>query len=544
MDKSWMTLIRDRLSLRYRAGVDAFIEFAKVNAGGRRTIQCPCNKCMNLDWCEFGIVQDHLVRYGIMVSYKIWLHHGELPDNQHGDSGDDRDESDDDNKDEYPELMEDHYRGTYMEDDDVEMDHNVRNFEKLLEASQREMYPGCKNFTLLAFVVKMLHVKVENRWSNKSFDMILQIFRDLLPEGHLVPGSIYETKKLLRDLGMGYEHIDACQHDCVLILMPYNLPPWLCMKESFFMMSLLIPGPHAPGNDIDVFLRPLVDELKELWDNGSTIGYLACPPCKDDPLSHRLRSKIGYFGHRVYLPRNHTMRRSKDFNGRTEHHMKSLELPVEKVLEQLDQLPNVNFGKHPLKRKRPYESIALNWRKKSIFFKLPYWKELKVRHNLDPMHIEKNICEAIIGTILGIDGKNKDTNKARLDLEDMDIRSKLHLEKQPDGSIRKPIAAYTLSPEEREGFCAFLASIKYPDGYAANLSRCVSTRGGKLTGLKSHDYHVLLQRLLPIGMHGYVNKEIGTTLFELGSFFQDLCSKTLRHSDLEKLRGTHCPHTL
>ncbi|XP_020243472.1 uncharacterized protein LOC109821720 [Asparagus officinalis] len=387
MDKSWMTLIRDILSLRYQAGVDAFIEFAKVNAGGRSMIRCPCNKCMNLDWREFGSVQDHLVRYGIMVSYKIWLHHGELPDNQHGDSGDDRDENDDDNKDEYPELMEDHYRETYMEDDDVEMDHDVRNFKKLLEASQREMYPGCKNFTLLAFVVKMLHVKVKNRWSNKSFDMILQIFMDLLPEGHLVPGSIYETKKLLRDLGMGYEHIDACQHDCVLfwkenshlikcpvcgessykfiggngmkiprkvlhyfpltprlrrlymsrktatemrwyrdkrvddgivrhpadteewkefdlihpefakeirnvrlglasdgfnpfgnmsnaysmwpvILMPYNLPPWLCMKESFFMMSLLILGPHAPGNDIDVFLRPLVDELKELWDNG------------------------------------------------------------------------------------------------------------------------------------------------------------------------------------------------------------------------------------------------------------------------------------
>ena len=34
------------------------------------------------------------------------------------------------------------------------------------------------------------------------------------------------------------------------------------------MMSLLIPGPTAPGNDIDVYLQPLIEELKELWEKG------------------------------------------------------------------------------------------------------------------------------------------------------------------------------------------------------------------------------------------------------------------------------------
>ena len=34
------------------------------------------------------------------------------------------------------------------------------------------------------------------------------------------------------------------------------------------MLSLLIPGPKAPGNDIDVYLDPLIDELQELWDVG------------------------------------------------------------------------------------------------------------------------------------------------------------------------------------------------------------------------------------------------------------------------------------
>ena len=45
----------------------------------------------------------------------------------------------------------------------------------------------------------------------------------------------------------------------------YNLPPWLCMKRKFIMMPVLIPGPKQPGNDIDVYLRPLVEELLLLW---------------------------------------------------------------------------------------------------------------------------------------------------------------------------------------------------------------------------------------------------------------------------------------
>jgi hypothetical protein len=45
----------------------------------------------------------------------------------------------------------------------------------------------------------------------------------------------------------------------------FNLPGWMCMKRKFTMMSVLIQGPKQPGNDIDVYLRPLVDELLLLW---------------------------------------------------------------------------------------------------------------------------------------------------------------------------------------------------------------------------------------------------------------------------------------
>nr|GEX65944.1 hypothetical protein [Tanacetum cinerariifolium] len=50
-----------------------------------------------------------------------------------------------------------------------------------------------------------------------------------------------------------------------VILTTYNLPPWLCMKESSFMLTLLIPGLKSSGKDVDVYLRPLIDDLKDLW---------------------------------------------------------------------------------------------------------------------------------------------------------------------------------------------------------------------------------------------------------------------------------------
>nr|GEU61222.1 hypothetical protein [Tanacetum cinerariifolium] len=104
-----------------------------------------------------------------------------------------------------------------------------------------------------------------------------------------------------------------------VILTTYNLPPWLCMKDSSFMLTLLIYGLKFPGKDIDVYLRPLIDDLKVLWalkgvetidiatgqkfnmramvlwtindflalsslSGWSGQGYLACPTCNKDTL--------------------------------------------------------------------------------------------------------------------------------------------------------------------------------------------------------------------------------------------------------------------
>jgi len=45
--------------------------------------------------------------------------------------------------------------------------------------------------------------------------------------------------------------------------------------------------------------------------------------------------------------------------------------------------------------------------KRSIFFYLPYWCKLDVRHCIDVMNVEKNVCDSLIGTLINIKGKKK-----------------------------------------------------------------------------------------------------------------------------------------
>ena len=91
-----------------------------------------------------------------------------------------------------------------------------------------------------------------------------------------------------------------------------------------------------------------------------------------------------------------------------------------------------------------FYGVQHNWHKKSIFWELPYWKDLLLRHNLDVMHIEKNFFENIMNTILNVPGKTKDNIKSRLDLPDICSRSELHI--KSNGQV--PVPIFRLSSEK------------------------------------------------------------------------------------------------
>ncbi|KAI5353955.1 hypothetical protein L3X38_006849 [Prunus dulcis] len=346
---------------------------------------------------------------------------------------------------------------------------------------------------------------------------------------------------------------------------PYNFPPWKCMKKEYMMMTVLIT--EDPGRSIDVYLRPLVDELKDLWTNGvrtydkstgrmftlraavmwtvndfpayamvsgwSTKGYMACPVCKEDVTSGWHAGKVCYLGHRRWLPWDHEWReKDKEFDGNTERRLRPREWSGDEILEQLNRLDFAPFGK-TVSRTRP--STHLNWTHKPMFFELPYWSKLKLRHNLDVMHVEKNVFDTLVGTILDIEGKTKDTIKARLDLERMGIRRGLWMNRDSD-KARRDLAFFSMKPNDKKEFLKFVSSVKFPDGYASNIARCVNVDGGKFTGLKSHDCHVFMQRLLPVGIRHLLPEDVVKPIMLLSRFFSQLTAKTLRRTDMFQLR--------
>ena len=101
---------------------------------------------------------------------------------------------------------------------------------------------------------------------------------------------------------------------------------------------------------------------------------------------------------------------------------------------------------------------------------MPYWEHNPLRHNLDVMHIEKNICDNLLGTLLNLEGKSKDNLKARKDLQLLKIRPELHPVQLANGKYEIPNAPYTLSYEEKTRLLIVLKRLKVPDGYASNIS--------------------------------------------------------------------------
>ena len=154
----------------------------------------------------------------------------------------------------------------------------------------------------------------------------------------------------------------------------------------------------------------------------------------------------------------------------------------------------IQVGKKKMKRRSKVKVMKEPkgcWKKKSIFFKLEYWEHLVLRHNLDVSHIENNICDSLLGTLLNIPGKTKDEIGTRLDLIEMGVRKEL-APKVGEKRTYLPPASFTLTKEEKRVMCQCLFDVKVPDGYSSNIRALVDMKELKLVGLKSHDCHTLI----------------------------------------------------
>lgn len=381
----------------------------------------------------------------------------------------------------------------------------------------------------------------------------------------------------------------------------YNLPPWLCMKRKFIMLSLLISG--TPGNDIDIFLAPLIDDLQLLFDVGveaydafahekfnlhavvlwtindypalGTLcgcpysGFRGCVVCRERTDCIRLpkTKKQSYAGHRRYLPYNHAFRYQRNaFNGEQEFRPAPEIKNGEEIYNEVKFFIN-NWGKGDKnkeadvqqtskgrggkmkKRRRTSKEVGSSnggnkettyWKKYNVWYRrLRYWRYNLVQHCLDFMHIEKNVAESIVGTLLNVPGKTKDGLEARLDLAHFGLKPELQAKIEGNTSTL-PAASYTLTTEEKDKFCETLYKLRVPQGYCSNFSSLVNLKERKLIGLKSHDYHMLMQQFLPIAIRSIMPQPTRYVIIRFCFFFKSICSKEIKVEEIDKLQEELC----
>ena len=364
-----------------------------------------------------------------------------------------------------------------------------------------------------------------------------------------------------------------------VIMTIYNLPSWLCQKRKYLLLTILISGPTQPGVDMDVFLEPLMQEMQILWEvgvkmidafrketftlraiiivtindypalfslSGQFKGKVGCVECIDGTWHVSLppSNKIVYMRHRRWLPAGHKYRLQKmnkyfdnmDESKSTAPSGYSKGHRVYKIVENVKFV----FGKKT-KDGKPRKVVKANegdtFKKKSIFFKyLSYWKDLDVRHAIDGMHVQKNVFDSVVGTLLDIKSKTKEGLNSRLDMQHLKIRKELHPVLLENGKYHLPAASYNLNREEKHAMCVWLKNLKVPSGFCSNIRSLVSMKDLTLTNYNSHDCHVMLTTFLPIAIRAINPVFLKMAITRLCYFFNKISEKVIIRDELESLQ--------
>jgi hypothetical protein len=154
-------------------------------------------------------------------------------------------------------------------------------------------------------------------------------------------------------------------------------------------------------------------------------------------------------------------------------------------------------------------------------------------HNIDVMHQESNFCQALINTCMDFSDKTKYNDNAHMDLAMICDR--------PTQVIRenrgKPKADYCLKPKKRKEVMKWMKDLKFPNGYAVDFRRSMNLKTMNMKGLKSHDFQIIIERLVSIIFRGYVSDVVWKTLAKVSYFYRQLCAKEIRRDVMEQLEN-------
>ncbi|CAI9299780.1 unnamed protein product [Lactuca saligna] len=163
MDKSW-TKITNKVDPKFMKGAIAFAEMAKGYVDSEGRTHCPCKSCLNVRKHAPDVVCSHIIHHGFQQSYKILTFHRES--RQENEINNEHDESDNESDDGVDALLGDAFHvGAETEgvDENDEDESNNRssnpNVEKLFANMEKPLFPGCDTFSVLGFILRLMHVK-------------------------------------------------------------------------------------------------------------------------------------------------------------------------------------------------------------------------------------------------------------------------------------------------------------------------------------------------------------------------------------------------
>jgi hypothetical protein len=363
-----------------------------------------------------------------------------------------------------------------------------------------------------------------------------------------------------------------------VILMMYNLSTWLCQKRKYLLLSILIQGPKHPSIDIDVFLKPLMQEMETLWKKGINIfdgftqqtfnlrgiifvsihdyqalfvlsgqikGRTGCTVCVDDTVPSFLEGsrKVVYLGYRHFLVEGHWYQSKKFYNlfdGKPKLHSALVKQDRHYIFEMVGTI-QVTYGKMTKagkKRNRdkpPIEGVP--FKKQSIFYKyLLYWVDLEVRHAIDDMHLKKNVFGNTIGLLLETSAKTKNTLKSHQDLVAMKIREDLHPIDKENGRYELPLASYNLTQDDKKAMCESLRGIRVPNHFSSNIRKLVLMKDLSLCVYNCHDCYMLLTVFLPIAIRVIKPAYVKMVITQLCYFFNKISVKVIDEDELQDLQ--------
>ncbi|KAA0060253.1 uncharacterized protein E5676_scaffold639G00130 [Cucumis melo var. makuwa] len=171
-------------------------------------------------------------------------------------------------------------------------------------------------------------------------------------------------------------------------------------------MSLLIPGPRSSGKEIDVYLQPLLKELKELRTFGErTVEYKGVSGMSymmGDRFSFGIQGRISFMGHRRYLPKNHVWHRSRLHDGKIERRAPPVVMNVQEILEQLDHwMYPIERSLHTLKkyvRNKAHSEVAEAYvMNESSTFCSRYLSGIETRFTRDERNDDTIVEDEVIG---------------------------------------------------------------------------------------------------------------------------------------------------